>query len=148
MRYTTRTEAIQAEIIDPIQSSEAVTDAAAEYDIEAIADEVIGSYQQGFAAQVGPDKFWTIVANHASATHKVKVEFTITETVTRTGTVYVDPAEVCAAAGVEGSLSDLSSEDIGEYVATDIVESQLQITSYLVEDRTARAWRAYTEGDG
>lgn len=70
MRYTTRTEAIQAEIIDPIQSSEAVTDAAAEYDIEAIADEVIGSYGQGFVAQVGPDKFWTIVANHASATHK------------------------------------------------------------------------------
>lgn len=68
MNYTTRTDAIQAEVIDPIEASETVTDVAAEYDIDAIADEVIGSYQQGFAAQVGPDKFWDIVARHARTT--------------------------------------------------------------------------------
>ena len=65
MSYTTRTDAIQAEVIDPIEASDAVTDAAAEYDIAAIADEVLGSYSQGFACHVTPEQFWDIVARYA-----------------------------------------------------------------------------------
>lgn len=65
--YTTRTEAIQAEILDPI-SAGAVDDAVAEYDIDAIAAEVIGDYSQGYACQVDEAAFWAIVEKHARPT--------------------------------------------------------------------------------
>jgi hypothetical protein len=63
--YTTRDEAIQREIIDPIEASGEVTDARAEYDIEAIADEVLGDYAAGYAPKVDADEFWAIVERHA-----------------------------------------------------------------------------------
>lgn len=62
-RYTTRTEAIAREIIEPIEAGGNAT--AAEYDIDAIADQVLGSYEDGYAAQVEHDEFWQIVADNA-----------------------------------------------------------------------------------
>lgn len=64
MSYTTRDEAIYREIVEPIENGD-VNDAAAEYDIDAIADEVLGSYSQGFACQVTPEDFWDVVARYA-----------------------------------------------------------------------------------
>ena len=61
-RYTTRDEAIAREIIDPIEAGNAT---AAEFDIDAIADQVLGSYENGYACQVEHDEFWQIVADNA-----------------------------------------------------------------------------------
>ena len=61
-RYTTHTEAIQREIIEPIEASGVAT--AAEFDIDAIADQVLGSYEDGYACQVEHDDFWQIVEQH------------------------------------------------------------------------------------
>jgi hypothetical protein len=57
--YATRDEAIYREI------TEALGELAADHDVDAIADEVLGNYAQGYALQVDVDEFWTIVANHA-----------------------------------------------------------------------------------
>lgn len=62
-RYTTRDEAIAREIIEPIEAGQAT---AAEFDIDAIADQVLGSYEDGYAAQVEHDEFWQIVADNAN----------------------------------------------------------------------------------
>ena len=62
--YTTRDDAIDAEIIDPIEASGEVTDARAEFDIDAIADEVLGDYDEGFACMVDADRFWEIAMAH------------------------------------------------------------------------------------
>ena len=56
--YTTRDEAIQAEIITPLAGHET------DYDIDAIADEVLGDYATGYAVQVTGEAFWEIVAKH------------------------------------------------------------------------------------
>lgn len=61
-RYITRDEAIAREIIEPIEAGEAT---AAEFDIDAIADQVLGSYDDGYACQVEHDEFWKIVADNA-----------------------------------------------------------------------------------
>jgi len=53
-RYTDRTEAIEREIIVPIEAG----------DVDAIADEVLGDYEQGYACMVDPERFWEIVAAH------------------------------------------------------------------------------------
>ena len=63
--YTTRDEAIEREIIDPIEASGEVTDARAEFDIDAIADEVLGDYSEGYACRVDDDRFWAAVEAHA-----------------------------------------------------------------------------------
>lgn len=60
--YSTRTEAIQREIIDPIEAGDATAD---EFDIEAIADRVLGDYADGYASTVAPDEFWQIVEENA-----------------------------------------------------------------------------------
>lgn len=62
--YTTRDDAIDAEIIKPIEASGVVEDARAEFDIDAIADEVLGDYEQGFTCTVDEDAFWEIVTAH------------------------------------------------------------------------------------
>jgi len=61
-RYTTRDEAIQREIIEPIEAGDAT---AAEYDVEAIAAKVLADYEGGYALKVEVDEFWQIVAEHA-----------------------------------------------------------------------------------
>lgn len=60
--YTTRTDAITA-VIAAIEATGEAT--AAEYDIDAIADEVIGSHAAGYAITDDEHAFWAAVANHA-----------------------------------------------------------------------------------
>lgn len=62
--FTTRNDAIQALIIDPIEASGTVT--AAEFDIEKIADDVL-EYDPaaGFYQSVTAVEFWFIVADNA-----------------------------------------------------------------------------------
>lgn len=59
--YTTRDEAIYREIVEPIEAGAANRD---EYDIDAIADRVLGDYEEGFALKVDTDEFWEIVAEN------------------------------------------------------------------------------------
>ena len=62
--YTTRDDAIWAEIIKPIEATGVVEDACLYYNIEAIANTVLDDYEHGYACQVDPDEFWDIVAAH------------------------------------------------------------------------------------
>ena len=59
--YTTRTEAIDHEIIEAIEAGDAN---ATEYNIDAIASQVIGDYEDGFALKVDESEFWGIVAEN------------------------------------------------------------------------------------
>lgn len=61
MTYSTRTEAIADAVVGPIEASGVVTDAYAEFDIDAIADTVLGGYDDGYAVQVDHDEFWAVV---------------------------------------------------------------------------------------
>ncbi|MCO6688348.1 hypothetical protein V7G09_04655 [Cutibacterium avidum] len=61
--YTNRDEAIEHEIVEPIEAG-VVIDARVEYDIDAIADEVLGDYDAGFACVVDHDAFWASVEAH------------------------------------------------------------------------------------
>ncbi|KAA9394772.1 hypothetical protein FCK90_04340 [Kocuria coralli] len=65
--YTTRGEAIERTIITPIEASEAVKDARAEYDIDAIADNIIGydPDTQIYWQVCDEAEFWTIVEERA-----------------------------------------------------------------------------------
>ena len=63
--YTTRDEAIQREIVAAIEASGEVADAWAEFDIDAIAEEVLGDYADGYELKVDLDEFWRIVERHA-----------------------------------------------------------------------------------
>lgn len=56
--YSTRDEAIEREIVA------ALAEYAADYDIEAIADEVLGDYGEGYVCKVDTDTFWEVVAKH------------------------------------------------------------------------------------
>lgn len=58
--YTTRTEAIEREIIEVIEAGDATSD---EYNIDAIADAVLGDYEDGFALKVDESEFCGIVAD-------------------------------------------------------------------------------------
>lgn len=60
-KYTTRDEAIQREIVEPIEASVLGINARDEYDIESIANAVLGDYEAGYACQVSSDEFWAIV---------------------------------------------------------------------------------------
>lgn len=59
--YTTRSEAITREIVEAIEAGDATRD---QYDIDAIADAVIGSFEDGYALQVDEASFWGIVAEN------------------------------------------------------------------------------------
>jgi len=58
--YTTRCEAIQHEIIDPIEKAENIN-ACEVFNINAIAYQVLGDHSQGYARRVDTDTFWAIV---------------------------------------------------------------------------------------
>ena len=64
LKYGTLSEAIDREIIDPLEQTYVVADAHAEFDIEAIAERVLGDYADGYACQVDPAEFWQIVEDH------------------------------------------------------------------------------------
>lgn len=66
--YYTKTDAINAEIIEPIQAGGVVKDAYAEYDIDSIAEKTIGDYTNGNACIVDTEEFWKIVELHALPT--------------------------------------------------------------------------------
>lgn len=59
--YSTRTEAIAREIVDPI--NEGAGDAI-DYDVDAIADAVLSDYDHGYAPVVSPEEFWAVVAEN------------------------------------------------------------------------------------
>lgn len=62
-RYESLDEAVLRQIIEPIEVGE-VPDARAAYDVDAIAAEVLGGYEQGYAPRVSPEEFWRIVERH------------------------------------------------------------------------------------
>ena len=65
--YTTYKDAVQREVIEPIEAAgeDVVADAWAEYDIEAIADAIL-EYRDGrYVPVVDTDEFWRIVEKHA-----------------------------------------------------------------------------------
>ena len=99
--YTTRTEAIQSEIIDPINSGEAD---ARDYDIENIALQVLGGYEEGYALEVTPDEFWQIVEDEALA-FSVEV------------TTYSDDNELAIGWKIVSSIDEtIAQGDFGEPV--------------------------------
>lgn len=59
--YTNRNEAVNREIIAAIEAGDA---SANEYNIDAIADAVLGDYEDGFSVKVDETKFWNIVAEN------------------------------------------------------------------------------------
>jgi len=62
--HTTRDDAIRA-LITTIENTGVVSDARTEYDIEALADEVIGTLPAGgYGYIVDPDEFWAAVARY------------------------------------------------------------------------------------
>lgn len=60
--YTTRDEAIRVEIIEAIEAGDA---RAEEYDVEAIADAVLGDHSEGYAVKVSAEEFWATVEANA-----------------------------------------------------------------------------------
>jgi len=63
-RYGTRDEAVVREIVEPIEAGD-VDDARAVFDVDGIAEKVLGGYEHGFSCVVDADTFWEIVACHA-----------------------------------------------------------------------------------
>lgn len=63
--YSTRTEAIQREIVEPIMAGD--VESIDEYDVETIAAEVLGDYARGYALQVDEASFWASVERNAHA---------------------------------------------------------------------------------
>lgn len=59
--YDTRDRAIQCEIVEPIMAGD-VDDVNAEYDVDALADLIIGGYYDGFRCLVSDQDFWTLVS--------------------------------------------------------------------------------------
>lgn len=64
-RYSTRTDAVQAEIIDPIEASGIVENAWESFDIHAIEDRVLADALNGYAIKVDAEEFWAIVEENA-----------------------------------------------------------------------------------
>lgn len=62
-RHSTRAEAIAA-IVAAIQAGGVVADARAEYDVDAIADRVLGDYDSGYAVIVDDEEFWQVIADN------------------------------------------------------------------------------------
>jgi len=56
--YTTLNEAIQREIIEPIEAGDATRD---DFDIETIADETLLHCSRGYYLDLDHDEFWSIV---------------------------------------------------------------------------------------
>ncbi|PFG21253.1 hypothetical protein [Serinibacter salmoneus] len=63
--YATRKEAIEREIIAAIEGTGEVADARVEFDIDAIADEVLSDYLPGYEVMANTEGFWAAVERHA-----------------------------------------------------------------------------------
>jgi len=64
-RYATRAEAVAREVISPIEAGGADVAIADQFDIDGIAAEVLGGWEDGYVCLVEPAEFWSIVAEHA-----------------------------------------------------------------------------------
>ena len=62
--YSTRSEAITREIVEPIEAGD-VQDAYAAYNIDAIADKVLCGHEDGYMLKVEEPDFWRIVEENA-----------------------------------------------------------------------------------
>ena len=62
--YSTRSEAIYREIVEPIEAGD-VQDAYTAYNIDAIADKVLCGYEDGYMLKVEEPDFWRIVEENA-----------------------------------------------------------------------------------
>ena len=62
--YSTLSEAIYREIVEPIEAGD-VQDAYAAYNIDAIADKVLCGYEDGYMLKVEEPDFWRIVGENA-----------------------------------------------------------------------------------
>lgn len=61
--YSSRREAIQREIIEPIAAGD-IDNVDDEYDVEALADDVLTDYNLGFQCRVTDEDFWMLVEAH------------------------------------------------------------------------------------
>jgi hypothetical protein len=61
--YSTLSEAVYREIVEPIEAGD-VEDAYADYDIDAITEQVLGDYGDGYTCKVTPEEFWGIVEDN------------------------------------------------------------------------------------
>lgn len=72
-RYDTRDEAIEREIVEPIEASGIAEDARTEYDLDAIARDVLeaapGSGGYSWTNVADHDTFWQSVARHEQKEH-------------------------------------------------------------------------------
>jgi len=131
--YATRAEAIEREIIEPIEASGEVRDARAEFDIDAIAAEVLGDYADGYACLVDADEFWRIVERHARQ-HTVRLTSTNSPSVHDGETRYFDTLTVFLGDEEVAEVTVESSEDPEPYIAA------LQSEGWRVIDISGPDW--------
>lgn len=118
--YASRAAAIEREIVAPIEAGD-VTQARLEFDIDAIADKVLGDHEQGYACMVDEERFWQIVA-----AHHVDQDFTLALADLHTH------RDICLLRSVV-TLFDLDITDWGNVGAIDARMSELKQESDEVQ---------------
>lgn len=78
--FSTRNAAV-ADVVAAIESTGEVTDARADYDVDAICDEVIGDHADGYAPRVDVRGFWEAVARHRRTRHVATVALDSVESI-------------------------------------------------------------------
>lgn len=114
----TRDEAIQREIIEPIEAAgeDVVADAWAEYDIEAIADAIL-EYRDGrYVPVVDTDEFWRIVEQHERQ-HTARLTSTNSPSVHDGEVKHFDTLTVFLGDEEVAEVTVESSEDPEPYIA-------------------------------
>jgi len=71
--YPNRATAIHFAIVKPIKDWIIPASVVTEFDIDAIADEVIGKSEDGYARTVSVERFWGSVAKHHIGSKKPKI---------------------------------------------------------------------------
>ena len=71
--YPNRATAIHFAIVKPIKDWIIPASVVTEFDIDAIADEVIGKSEDGYARTVSVERFWESVAKHHIGSKKPKI---------------------------------------------------------------------------
>lgn len=124
--YTTRDEAIQREIVAAIEANGTDVAVADEFDVDAIADEVLDTDGQGrWYVAVDDDEFWRAVERHAQ-------QYRAVVTGTHTITVFCDDEEIDTVT-VESSEDEASCIDA------------LRLAGWKVEDnRDGGGWPVFS----
>lgn len=133
MTFTTRDEAIQRVIVDPIEASGEVADARATYDVEAIADAVLGDHSAGYVCLVDADEFWQIVEQHARQ-HTARLTNMNSLSVHDGEARYFDTLTVFLGDEEVAEITVESSEDPAPYVAA------LAAEGWRVVDTSGSDW--------